>query len=313
LNYAVLDLNEIAGKAKTWIGRTLPENIVVETSLLGGLWKVETDAGSTESAILNLILNARDAMPKGGDLTIETSNVRIDDHYIDSRYEDIVPGRYVMLAVSDTGSGISDEDLNRIFEPFYTTKPPGSGSGLGLSMIMGFMKQSGGSVRVYSEVGVGSTFKLFFRALTNEEVKRSIPAREVALPHHKGRARILLVEDEQGVLDVLKTTLTGAGYDIQIARSGDEARDIYEEDSNFDLLLTDIVMPGVLQGTTLAKSLREKHPELRVIFMSGYASEATVHGNGLRPEDIRLMKPIGRADLFRAIEKALGSEGELHR
>ncbi|WP_186766456.1 PAS domain S-box protein [Falsiphaeobacter marinintestinus] len=305
LNLETLDLNDLAGKSKNWIGRTLPENIEVETSLLAGLWKTETDASSAESALLNLIINARDAMPNGGQLTIETSNVRIDDHYVESRYEDIDPGRYVMLAISDTGHGIPKESLGRIFEPFYTTKPPGSGSGLGLSMIVGFMKQSGGSVQVYSEVGIGTTFKLYFKALTDDTLNQDeLPGALLPLPH--GAARILVVEDEQGVRSVLKSTLAKAGYDIQTASSGDEALLIYEADPTFDLLLTDIVMPGVLQGTSLAKALREDHPQLRVIFMSGYASEATVHGNGLRPEDIRLMKPVARAELIKAIENVLG-------
>ncbi|WP_417207175.1 PAS domain-containing protein [Antarctobacter sp.] len=303
LNSEVLDLNDLAGKAKNWIGRTLPANISVETSLLAGLWKIEADASSTESAFLNLVLNARDAMPKGGKMTIETSNVRIDEDYIESRFEDMEPGRYVMLAVSDNGEGIPEDRLEDIFEPFFTTKPPGSGSGLGLSMILGFMKQSGGSVRVYSEPGVGTTFKLYFKALTSDVSKPVDP--EVVLPVSRGLARILVVEDDTGVLAVLESTLIKAGYDIRTASSGDLARDIFEADPHFDLLLTDIVMPGALQGTTLAKTLRAQRPELKVIFMSGYASEATVHGNGLRPEDIRLMKPIGRSVLIQAIEKAL--------
>lgn len=304
LKLEVLDLNSLAGKTKNWIGRTLPANILVETSLLAGLWKIEADASATQSAILNLVLNARDAMPNGGKMTIETSNVRIDEEYIENRFEDMEPGRYVMLAVSDNGHGIPKDIVDDIFEPFFTTKPPGSGSGLGLSMILGFMKQSGGSVRVYSEPGVGTTFKLFFKALHSDTLISDVP--NAGLPLAQGAARILLVEDNTGVLAVLRSTLTRAGYDIKAASSGDLARDIFEADPDFDLLLTDIVMPGALQGTALAKALREIRPDLKVIFMSGYASEATVHGNGLRPEDIRLMKPIGRTVLFQAIEKALG-------
>lgn len=304
LNIERIDLNDFARKSKNWIGRTLPENITVETSLLAGLWPTEADASSTESAILNLIINARDAMPDGGKMTLETSNVRVDEDYVYSRHEDIEPGRYVMLAVSDTGHGIPKETLESIFEPFFTTKPPGSGSGLGLSMILGFMKQSGGSVRVYSEPGVGTTFKLYFKALSSDATARA-PIPNKKLEHSSGSARILVVEDEVAVLEVLKVTLAKAGYEIQTASSGDEALAIFESDHAFDLLLTDIVMPGTLQGTSLAKALRESFPELRVVFMSGYASEATVHGNGLRPEDIRLMKPVSRTDLVRAIEKAL--------
>jgi PAS domain S-box-containing protein len=306
LNMVTLDINDLARNAKSWIGRTLPENIVVETSLLAGLWKTKADASSTESAILNLIINARDAMPEGGKLTIETSNVRIDEDYARSRHEDIEPGRYVMLAISDTGHGIPTENLENIFVPFFTTKPPGSGSGLGLSMIVGFMKQSGGSVRVYSEENVGTTFKLYFKAITNEAVFR-VSNTGNNLPFSHGNAKILVVEDEQDVLDVLKAILTGAGYSIRWAVSGNEALKVFEEDPQFDILLTDIVMPGTLQGTTLAKVLREREPNLRVVFMSGYASESTVHGNGLRPEDIRLMKPVRQVDLINAIEKSLAN------
>ncbi|WGW02838.1 PAS domain S-box protein [Tropicibacter oceani] len=308
LTMEVLDLNDVARKSKNWIGRTLPENIDVETSLLAGLWPIEADISSTESAILNLVLNARDAMPQGGRLTIETSNVRIDEHYVQSRHEDLAPGRYVMLAVSDTGHGIPDEVRAHIFEPFYTTKPQGMGSGLGLSMILGFMKQSGGTVRVYSEPGVGTTFKLYFKALSRGAQVETARARDTGIVG-QGSAEILVVEDEHGVLQVLDTMLTKVGYTVHTARSGDEAYAMFQEGLHFDLLLTDIVMPGEKQGTTLAKALRAHRPDLPVVFMSGYANEATVHGNGLLPEDIRLMKPVSRSDLIMAIEKALGQGG----
>jgi CheY-like chemotaxis protein len=250
------------------------------------------------------LLNARDAMPQGGKLTVETANVRIDEEYVDTRYEDIDPGRYVMLAVSDTGHGIGKADLEKIFDPFFTTKGPGHGSGLGLSMIQGFMKQSGGTVRVYSEPGVGTTFKLYFRALTVDQDTIQSEKNKPVQPVSSG-ARLLLVEDEPGVLDVLTTVLTKAGYEIETATTGDDAYIKFAADPTFDLLLTDIVMPGSRKGTDLAKDLRKAWPHLPVIFMSGYASEATVHGNGLRPEDIRLMKPVRRSELIDAVETAL--------
>ena len=157
LEPTTVDLNRVVSNIKNWISRTLPSTTDVETSLLAGLWKVNIDASSAENALINLIVNARDAMPEGGKLTIETSNVRIDEEYVELRGEEIEPGRYVLLAVSDTGTGISEEDLERIFEPFFTTKPVGSGTGLGLAMLQGFMRQSKGAVRVYSELGVGTT------------------------------------------------------------------------------------------------------------------------------------------------------------
>ncbi len=274
--------------------------------MLAGLWKTRIDPYAIENALLNLVINARDAMPDGGKLTFETSNMRIDEEYNKSRYENLPAGRYVMLAVSDTGYGIAPEILNRIFEPFYTTKPIGSGSGLGLSSVEGFVHQSGGTIRVYSEVGSGTTFKLFFPAAQKEDAGMSKFAEEPSLVTSKG-TRILVVEDALEVLNVLSIFLEKAGYDISTAKSGDEALAIFNGDQAFDLLITDIVMPGTLMGTDLARKIRELRPELPIVFMSGYASEATVHGNGLRPEDIRLMKPIRRLDLLRAVEKAIST------
>jgi PAS domain S-box-containing protein len=303
----ILDLNTVVREAKNWMGRTLPESVVVETSLLAGLWPVEADRSSLESALLNLILNARDAMNLHGNLTIETANVRIDEAYIDTRSEELAPGRYVMLAVSDTGEGIKESDLAAIFEPFFTTKPPGSGSGLGLSMIAGFMRQSGGTVQMYTELGEGTTFKLYFPAVdapTGQKI--ALPPVESAT--NGSGQRILLAEDETAVRETLVTILERAGYDVTATPSGDMAYSTFEADPTFDLLLTDIVMPGTLQGTGLAKALRKRWTTLPVVFMSGYASEATVHGNGLRPEDIRLMKPVQRADLLAALSKVLKTD-----
>jgi signal transduction histidine kinase/CheY-like chemotaxis protein len=305
LQPTAVDLNQLVRNMKNWIERTLPSTISVETSLLAGLWPVKVDASSTESGLLNLILNARDAMGDGGNLTIETSNVRIDDDYVELRGEEIDPGRYVLLAVSDNGEGIAQENLAKIFEPFFTTKEVGDGSGLGLSMLEGFMKQSGGTVRVYSELGVGTTFKLYFAASTDA----AVPVPSSPAPLEKSGAEknttILLVEDNAQVLDAICTALQKTGYRVLTAISGDSAREIFEVEPGIDLLVTDIVMPGELQGTTLAKALRNLRPDLPVVFMSGYASEATVHGNGLRAQDIRLMKPVRREDLLRAVDKAL--------
>lgn len=298
-----LDLNDVVREAKNWIGRTLPESVTVETSLLAGLWAIDADRASLESALLNLTLNARDAMEGRGNLTIETANVRIDEEYIDARHEELSPGRYVMLAVSDTGPGMDKDTLASIFEPFFTTKPPGVGSGLGLSMTLGFMRQSGGTVQVYSEVGEGTTFKLYFPAAEAQPRQPVVAPATDATGEGAGR-RLLLAEDEQEVRETLVTILERAGYQVTATASGDDAFATFAADPRFDLLLTDIVMPGKLQGTNLAKELRLQWPHLPVIFMSGYASEATVHGNGLRPEDIRLMKPVQRADLLAALRKA---------
>lgn len=302
----IFNLNTLVSETRNWAGRTLPETIEIETSLLAGLWTIEADPGSTESALLNLILNARDAMPNGGKLTIETANVRIDQPYLDARNTEVLPGRYTMLAVSDTGHGIPAEQLSQIFEPFFTTKAPGFGSGLGLSMIQGFMEQSGGTAQVYSEPGEGTTFKLYFPA-NNRDIGRNMEKQPVAPNLPGGRLNILLVEDEEDVRSVLASVMEKAGYNVTHARSGDEALAIFMADPGFDLLVTDIVMPGSLQGTGLSQALRKLNPALPVVFISGYASEATVHGNGLRPEDIRLMKPVQRWDFLVAVAEALNA------
>ncbi len=304
LDPKIVDLNNIARHAKNWVGRTLPEAIDIETSLLASLWPVQVDPSTLESALLNLMLNARDAMNGRGKLTIETANVRIDEEYVDTRNEDLEPGRYVMLAVSDTGGGMSEDILAQIFEPFFTTKEIGRGSGLGLSMVLGFMKQSGGTVRVYSELGVGTTFKLYFPALEAGQDTTKLVQRDVT-GTADGTYRILVAEDEVEVCNVIIRTLERAGHSVTAVHSGDAAYAVFEADPNFDLLVTDIVMPGTLQGTDLSRALRDRWPELKIVFMSGYAHEATVHGNGLRPEDIRLMKPVQRGDLLAAISKAL--------
>ncbi len=306
LQPSIVDLNQLVRNLENWIGRTLPSTIDVETSLLAGLWPIKVDASSAESGLLNLILNARDAMPNGGKLTIETTNVRIDEDYLSLRDENIGPGRYVMLAISDTGEGIASDKLATVFEPFYTSKPAGSGTGLGLSMVEGFMKQSDGTIRVYSELGVGTTFKLFFAAADKSELPVKTPRSPVTASGEGNDATILLVDDAAEVLETIRAALEKSGFRILTAISGDAAREVFESNSDIDLLLTDIVMPGELQGTSLAKVLRAQNPDLPVVFMSGYASEATVHGNGLRPEDIRLMKPVQRDSLLRAINKALG-------
>jgi PAS domain S-box-containing protein len=304
LDVSVVMLNDIVEDTQQWIGRTLPANIEVETSLHTDLWAIEADATSIESALLNLVLNARDAMPEGGKLRIKTTNITVERDDIESSSEDIDFGQYVMLEISDTGHGIDTKTKERIFDPFFTTKPPGAGSGLGLSMVQGFMKQSGGAVQVVSEPGKGTTFKLYFRAWLGTEKALESKSTEVT-KSTSSNARILLAEDEPEVRNVIVAVLKKHDYQVTAVMSGDEALSTFEQDSDFDILVTDIVMPGHLQGTQLAASLRDIKPDLPVVFMSGYTSKPTVYGNGLRPEDIRLMKPVRQVDLVTAIEKAL--------
>lgn len=304
-----LDLNQKVQKTMTWCARVLPENILIETSLQAGLWEVEVDETSMESSIINILLNARDAMPDGGKVTIETANMCIGNEDVHELGEDVGPGRYVVLAISDTGHGIPADKLEQVFEPFYTDKDVGMGSGLGLSMVHGFIKQSGGAIRVYSEVGVGTTFKLYFKATTQAKATTQSDQHKHLNLDGEG-TKILVAEDEVEVMRILERTLVNAGYSVTTAGTGDEALEIFKANPRFDLLLTDIVMPGSLQGPALAKAIRSIDPDVPCIFLSGYASEATVHGNGLKPSDKRLMKPASRKELLGAVAKTLQAAAE---
>lgn len=304
LEPSLIALNDLVEETRDWAGRTLPANIEIETTLFDGLWPVEADSSSTQSALLNLIVNARDAMPDGGKLMIETTNLHVDEQFEADRQDRLAPGRYVVLSVRDSGQGIPLEQLSLVFEPFFSTKPPGAGSGLGLSMVQGFMQQSGGAVRLHSEPGIGTTFKLFFRAKPGQSHGDLAPE-SVADEHTTDGKRLLLVEDEPEVLKSLVSMLQRAGYSVTPVQTGDDARAVFERDPSYDLLLTDIVMPGNLQGIALSRVLRTHRPDLPVVFMSGYSSEAAVHGNSLSPEDIRLMKPFSRSDLLAAIARSL--------
>ncbi len=308
LEPTLLQANDIIRDVLNWSTRLLPANIQIETSLLANLWKFTADESLAKNALLNLMLNARDAMPHGGRLTIETANIRIDNEYIADRGEDLIPGRYVMIAVSDTGIGIETEDIVKVFDPFFTTKPTGQGTGLGLSMVQGFMKQSKGTVRIYSEPSVGTTLKLYFKAELQSSVQLPPSVQTQDLSHLKGK-RILLVEDNTDLLIILEEMLARVGLDVTTAQSGDDAMALWDKDRAFDVVATDIVMPGKLQGTHLARAIRAVDPNVMFIFMSGYANEAMVHGNGLRAEDIRLMKPVRQIDLLDSIATLVKQKG----
>lgn len=301
LRPVVIEVNEAISGMHNLLRRTLPGNIAIETTLMAGLWQVKADRSALENALLNLVLNARDAMARGGTLTIETANVRIVEDYIAERGEDIVPGRYVMVAVSDTGTGIEPDTLARVFEPFFSTKGPDKGTGLGLPMVQGFAKQSGGTVRVYSEPGHGTSVKVYLRALPGREAVAE-PASEPALSAASGT--VLLVEDNDAVRRTVRRTLEGAGYGVLETASADAAWALVSDGgAAFDVVVTDVVMPGRLQGPELVHRIRDVRPDVPVIFMSGYPHEANVHGNGIRENDISLMKPVSRASLLSALQR----------
>ena len=302
----VINLNETVTGMSRLISRAIPESIDMQTALAAELWNTRADPAFVESSLLNLVVNARDAMPEGGRLTIETGNMRVSDSYVTERGEEVAPGRYVMLAVSDTGSGIARDILDKVIEPFFTTKGPHLGTGLGLAMVHGFVRQSGGALRIYSEPGVGTTVKILLPAEEDSADRAAWPAADDMAQSAIGGARILLVEDEDAVRRTVARILTERGHAVVEAVSGDAALAAFERaTAPFDLLLTDVVMPGTLQGPMLAKELTRRAPGLGIVFMSGYANEAAVHGNGLRPDDHYLMKPIQRRELLSVIETLL--------
>ena len=304
-----LNINSVVQETKGWLSRTIPSNIEIGTKLQSGCWLASLDIVSLQSAIVNVVLNARDAMPEGGKLTIETSNVSVEKSHADETEEIVPPGRYVMLAVTDTGEGIPPSDLDRVFDPFFTTKEVGFGTGLGLSMVQGFVKQSEGFVRIHSEVGTGTSVKLYFPAASVDTNAPTSPAFKAATKSEgTSEARLLLVDDQAEILDVLQRSLSSKGYTVEIALSGQQALEQYRTTGPYDLLITDLVMPGKLSGPELAKTLRELNSSLPVIYMSGYASVAVLNGDCLHEKDIRLMKPVSRAELLRAVEQSLSGK-----
>lgn len=312
LSPKVVDLNETVRAADRMVSRLLPANIRLETVTGAGLWQANVDASLLETAILNIVNNARDAvLPDGGRITIETGNVRIDQSYVDSRAEEVAPGRYVMLAISDTGIGMDEATLAQVFDPFFTTKPIGAGSGLGLSMVFGFMRQSGGAIRAYSEVDTGTTFRLYFPAVNGDDDSGDGHGASGAASGHEpdGRGKlILLAEDEADVRKVLVRQLRDANFAVVDCASGDEALRHLLDGVRPDILVTDIVMPGSIQGPELAQRARAMLVDLRALFISGYPTEAAIHGNGLRTQDRHLVKPVGRDALIQALREMTEEE-----
>ncbi len=250
--------------------------------------------------ILNLVVNARDAMPEGGKLTIETGNTRLDYEYAD-RHAEVRPGQYVMIAVSDTGHGMDPEIVRQAFTPFFTTKEVGKGSGLGLSMVFGFVKQSMGHVKIYSESGFGSTVRMYFpRARSEPQVAdtASVPIIEMKL---RAKGRVLLVEDDLGVLRYLTRSLEGLGYDVKGVTTGDEAAEILKHRA-FELLLTDVVLPGEKNGAELAKIAQRIAPAMPILFMSGYTENSIVHQGRLNPGVSFISKPFTREQLAKRLK-----------
>ena len=293
-------LNDIVAGTGKMLSRTLGEQIEVQTILADNLWFAKIDRAQLESSIVNLCLNARDAMPNGGRLIIETKNTILDEDYAKSESE-VVAGQYVMLAVSDTGTGISPEAMEHVFEPFFTTKDVGKGTGLGLSMVYGFIKQSKGHIKIYSEKSLGTTVRIYLprsqgSAFAEEKALISVP---------RGTERILVVEDDIAVRDSVVLLLRSLGYVIGEADCAAAGLERLSKDSAYALLLTDVVMPGQMNGKAFADEAVRRCPGLAVLFMSGYTENAIIR-NGQLDEGIRLLsKPFRKVDLARAVRGAM--------
>ncbi|MEJ0046204.1 MAG: CHASE3 domain-containing protein [Rhodospirillales bacterium] len=293
--------------------RTLGEHIEVRYVETASLWPAMADAAQLESAVLNLALNARDAMPNGGRLTIELANRVLDEEYAE-KHAEVVPGDYTMLAVSDTGHGMTQDVVARVFEPFFTTKQDGKGTGLGLPMVFGFVKQSGGHIKIYSEPGEGTTVRIYLpRAIgaTAQGAKRTAPPVElprgtsVELP--RGTSTVLVVEDEPAVREIAVTILTDLGYRVLEAADGAEGLRVFEANAaEIDLVLTDVVLPGGVKGREMADRIKAMRPEVRLLFMSGYTENSIVH-HGRLDDGVQLIgKPFTREQLARKVAETLG-------
>ena len=300
-----INLNDVVTDVNKMLRRLIGEDIQLTSKLDSGLKKIKADPGQVEQVLVNLVVNARDAMPQGGNLTIETSSVDLDQDYA-GRHVGVVAGSYVMLAVSDTGTGMDEVTQARIFDPFFTTKEKGKGTGLGLSTVYGIVKQSGGNIWVYSEPGQGTTFKVYFPELAVSPQTTAVVSVEPAIPG--GSETILLVEDEDVVRGLARTILEHAGYNVLEASCGDDAvRMGLQRVEPIDLLLTDVVMPET-SGKEVADRLGEMQPGLRVLFMSGYTDEAIVHHGVLDANVEFIQKPFTPASLAKKVREVLDSE-----
>ncbi len=298
----VIDVNTVIGGIEDMLRRTLGEDINIEIVLTDGVWPTEIDLGQVEAALLNLAINSRDAMPNGGLLTIETANTTLDEAYVSSE-PDLPAGQYVLIVVSDTGHGISNDQIGHVFEPFFTTKTIGQGTGLGLSMIYGFVKQTGGHVRIYSELDEGTTVKLYFPRYFGHHATHGTDAENKSL--QGGHETILVVEDDALILQQLMAQLTGLGYEVATAAAGPPALDILRGRSDVDLLLTDVVLPGGMNGREIAEAAQVIQPGLKVLYSSGYSENAIVHHGRLDPGIHFLGKPYRRSELAAKVREVL--------
>jgi signal transduction histidine kinase len=302
----LVDVNAVVADVEQLLERTLGEHIELRSALAPEVRAVLIDPGQLEQILVNLAVNARDAMPDGGVLTIDTANVDVDEHYASQRVE-LSPGPYVRLRVNDDGNGMTGEVAERAFDPFFTTKPAGQGTGLGLATVYGIVQQAGGRARIYSEAGIGTTFTALLPA-SDRAPSRS--ARQLDLAQLRGDATILLVEDEGALREVTRRILAGAGYRVIAAASGSAAlAQAAERREPIDLLLTDVIMPH-MHGPQLAARIRRTRPSIRVMFMSGFAQPVLGSSGHLDPGVVLVEKPFSGATLLAKVGQALEREEE---
>jgi signal transduction histidine kinase/ActR/RegA family two-component response regulator len=288
------------------VRRTVGPSIEVETVLAEDLWITLCDASQLESSVLNLCINARDAMPDGGKLTIETANTSLDGRA--ARENDMVAGQYVMVCVTDTGIGMAPEVIERAFDPFYTTKPMGQGTGLGLSMTYGFAKQSGGQVRIYSEVGKGTTMRIFLPQHAGEEDAESLPAQLTEAPRAQAGETVLIVDDDEAVRMLVTEVLQELGYGAIEAADGTSGLNVLQSNARIDLLITDVGLPGGMNGRQIADAARVRRPGLKVLFITGYAENAVVRNGYLEAGMQIMIKPFTMEALATRIQDVIASE-----
>jgi two-component system cell cycle sensor histidine kinase/response regulator CckA len=302
----VLDLNGVVVDAEPMLRRVVGETVELRTHLSPNLWPVKADRGQIDQVILNLAVNARDAMPRGGSLTIETTNVELDDAYAQD-HAPLAAGPYVRLTASDTGTGMTPEVQAHIFEPFFTTKPPGKGTGLGLATVYGIVKQSGGYIWVYSEPGQGTSFKIYLPREGESVPAAAPPTRPLSAPG--GTETIIVVEDDAQIRALVRGVLDASGYTVLEARRGEDALRLGEQHAGpIHVLLTDVVMPGI-SGRELAERLAARHPGLKVLFMSGYTDQVVVEQGMIEARAPFLQKPFSPEALRRKLRDVLDPAG----
>ncbi len=307
----VLDLNNQVANIEKMLGRIIGENITLETRTASSARNIKLDPSQLEQVIMNLTVNAVDAMPQGGKLTIQTANAYLDEDYC-RRYSDTRPGHYVMLSISDTGCGMNEKTAESVFEPFFTTKEAGKGTGLGLSTVYGIVKQNGGHIWFQSEVGKGTVFRLYFPA-ASEKVEEYLPAVTdtsiINLDDVRGAETLMVVEDEEGLREVVVQSLQEYGYTVYAAPNGPDALELCGRESigRLDLLITDVVMPG-MNGKELADQMAKRFPDISVLFISGYAQKAILN-QGIRLEGATILaKPFSPKALVKKIRQILHSK-----